>query len=187
MKISLKYVGILVGTLLILSSFFFFGRQHNTYDILLLFGILIAVLFFAMIMFGKHSARSKIIAFAVVVLCATGEQMLEPILIDASYKSFIRQHEMELTEINRILGPKSGDIIILNEDIRDDSKLLTSMEKQHLISSKKKLGVYLISKSDKSVYYGLWGFLDVRLGVSFWIDKLEPPSNYRHLTGAWYY
>jgi hypothetical protein len=187
MKISLKYVGILVGSFLVLSSFFFFGRHHNTYNTLLLSGIVTAFLSFAMIMFGKHSARSKFIAFVVVFLCAAIEQLLEPILIDASYKTFIKQNATALMEINRILGAKPGDIIILNEDIKDDSKLLTSMEKQRLIDSKQKLGVYLISKSDKSVYYGLWGFLDVRLGVSFWIDKLEPPSNYRHLTGAWYH
>lgn len=187
MKITIKYVGLIVGTILVVCSFLFFGRQHNTYDALVLSGFSLACISFAMIIFGKHSVRFKIIAVGIVVLCVTIEQLLEPILIDTSYKTFIRQNEMTLNEINHILASKSGDISIINENIRDDSRLLTSTDKQRLIASKQKLGVYLISKSDKSVYYGLWGFLDVRLGVSFWIDKLEPPSHYRHLTGAWYH
>ena len=140
-----------------------------------------------MILFGKHSLKSKIIAFVVVATIATVEQLLEPILIDTSYRTFIRQNENALTAVNQILAPKSGDIFISNDDIRDDSQLLTSSEKQRLIASKRKLGVYFISKSEKSIYFNLWGFLDVRLGISFWIDKSQPPSHYRHLTGAWYH
>ena len=40
--------------------------------------------------------------------------------------------------------------------------------------------VYIISKSDKGIYYGLWGFLDVRLGITYWTGIVKPDNKYQH-------
>lgn len=91
-----------------------------------------------------------------------------------------------LTEINNILINKQGDITILNDSISKDDQL-TVLESDKLREGRKKLGVSIISKSDNGIYYGLWGFLDVRLGITYLTDKIKADNNYRHLTGNWFH
>jgi hypothetical protein len=81
---------------------------------------------------------------------------------------------------------KQGDITILNDSISKGVQL-TTLESDKLREGRKKLGVYIISKSDNEIYYGLWGFLDVRLGITYLNDIKKPDNNYRHLTGNWFY
>jgi hypothetical protein len=64
---------------------------------------------------------------------------------------------------------KQSDVTILNNDITKDAHL-TANEIDKLRDARKKLGTYLIAKTDKEVYYGLRGFLDVRLGIVYRID-----------------
>ena len=64
---------------------------------------------------------------------------------------------------------------------------LTQTEKQRLLQEKEKLGTYMILKTDSTIYYGLWGFLDVRLGLTYSISGVQPKAQTRHLTGNWFY
>lgn len=110
----------------------------------------------------------------------------EPFLIDTSYRIYIRQNKKILTEINHLLLSKQDDIAIYHDSIYDNAQLNTS-EINKLREGQKKLGTYIISKSDEEVYYGLWGYLDIRLAVIYLPDKINPYNNYRHLTGNWFH
>jgi len=187
MTFSFKHVGLLIGLISVIVSFTFFGRQQDLYDIFLTGGLLISLIFFLIIFFGKGTSKSKLIWTVIVVLFIVLQRLTEPILIDSSYRIYIRQNENILADINNILLHKTGDITILNDSITHKYDQLTTYESRELIKGQKKLGTYLISKSDKGIYYGLWGFLDVRLGIIFLTDNTKSENNYRHLTGNWFY
>ena len=167
-------------------SFLFFGRQQGTYQILNIGGLVTALIFYLTILFGKSHFKIKIFWTLVVVLCAAVQQLTEPFLIDTSYRLYISQNKNVLTEINNILINKQGDITILNDSI-SKGDLLTTLESDKIRDGRKKLDVYIISKSGSGIYYGLWGFLDVRLGITYLTDKVKQDNNYRHLTGNWFH
>jgi hypothetical protein len=186
MTLSFKHIGLLIGVVLTFVSFLFFGRQQGTYQILLICGLITAFIFYLIILFGKGHLKTKIFWTVVVSLCTIVQQLTEPFLIDTSYLVYIRQNKNVLTEINNILINKQGDITILNDSI-SKGDLLTTLESDKLREGRKKLGVYIISKSDNGIYYGLWGFLGVRLGITYLTDKIKTDNNYRHLTGNWFH
>jgi hypothetical protein len=45
----------------------------------------------------------------------------------------------------------------------------------------------MILKSKNGIYYELWGFLDVRLGITYWTKKEMPDESFRQLKGRWYH
>ena len=186
MTLSFKHIGLLIGVALTFVSFLFFGRQQDTYQILLICGLVTALVFYLTILFGKGQLNTKIFWTGVVVLCAVVQQFTAPFLIDTSYRFYISQNKNVLTEINNILINKQGDITILNDSISKDDQL-TVLESDKFREGRKKLGVSIISKSDNGIYYGLWGFLDVRLGITYLTDKIKADNNYRHLTGNWFH
>jgi hypothetical protein len=186
MTISFKYIGLLIGVVLAFASFLFFGRQQDTYQILLLAGLATVLIFYLIILFGKGQLKTKISWTIIAVLCAIVQQLTEPFLIDTSYRVYIRQNQNVLTDINNILLGKKGDITILNDSISNGDQL-ANLESEKLRQGRKKLGVYIISKSGKGIYYGLWGFLDVRSGIIYLTNKTKADSNYRHLTGNWFH
>jgi len=186
MTLSFKHTGLLLGVVLTFGSFLFFGRQQGTYQILLICGLITALIFYLTILFDKGHLKTKIFSTFFIVLFAVVQQFTEPFLIDTSYQIYIRQNKNILTEINNILINKQGDITILNDSISKGDQL-TTLESNKLWEGRKKLGVYIISKSDNEIYYGLWGFPDVRWGITYLTDKIEPDNNYRHLTGNWFH
>lgn len=187
MRPSFKHIGLLTGLLLVIISFLFFGRHQNLYQILNIGGLAISFIFFLIILLRKGIVKSKIFWSIVVVVFVLLQRVTEPILIDASYRIYIRQNKNTLSSINNILLHKSGDITILNNNITDTNNQLTAYESKELIKGRKKLDVYIISKSDKGIYYGLWGFLDVRLGITYWTDIVKPGSDYRQLSENWFH
>ncbi len=184
--LSFRHIGLLIGIVLTFVSFLFFGRQQGTYQILLISGFLTALIFYLAILYGKGNLKTKFFWTVVVAFCVVLQQLTEPFLIDTSYKVYIRQNKNVLTEINNILTRKQGDILILNDSISNGDQL-TTLDSDKLREGRKKLGVYMISKSDDKIYYGLWGFLDVRLGLTYFTDNKKPENNYRHLTGNWFH
>ena len=186
MTLSFKHIGLLIGVVLTFLSFLFFGRQQGTYQVLLICGLVTALIFCLTILFGKGDLKKKILWIVFVVLCVVVQYLTEPFLIDTSYRVYIRQNKNILTEINYILIKQQGDITILNDSISDGGQL-TKLESDKLRKGQKKLGVYIISKSDNRIYYGLWGLLDVRLGITYLTDKIKPDNNYRNLTENWFH
>ena len=187
MRPSFKHIGLLTGLLLVIISFLFFGRHQHLYQILNIGGLAISFIFFLIILLRKGIVKSKIFWTIIVIVFVVLQRVTEPILIDTSYRIYIRQNENILSNINNILLRKSGDITILNNNITDTNNQLTAYESNELIKDRKKLDAYIISKSDKGIYYGLRGFLDVRLGITYWTDIVKPDNNYQHLTGNWFH
>ena len=154
---------------------------------LLLGGICVSLFFFLAVLIGKGTIKSKcqwtlIVLFAVVLQWQT-----EPFLIKASYLIYLKSNAVELAEANSILEVKTGEISVINDKIVDKTDQLSEMEISRLIELRKDLDVYLILKSKESIYYGLWGFLDVRLGVVYWLQDTEPKQALKSLRGNWYY
>ena len=187
MTLLFKHVGLLMGLVFVIMSFIFFGRQQNIYNFFLIGGLVISLIFFLIILFSKGTLKSKAFWTVVVILFVALQRLTEPLLIDSSYRIYIRQNESVLTAINNILIQKTGDITILNDSITQKRDQFTNQESQELIKGQKKLGTYLISKTDKGIYYGLWGFLDVRLGIIYLTDTTKRESNSRRLKGNWFH
>ena len=122
-----------------------------------------------------------------VILSVIIQRLSEPILIKSSYLIYLTTHKSELTEVNEILLTKTGEISVLGDSVIDRSNKLTTFEKAKLSKLRRHLHVYMISKSDEGVYYGLWGFLDVQIGLTYWTDLRKPDNHYRILTEDWYY
>jgi hypothetical protein len=186
MRVSFKQIGVLVGVAIAIFSFLFFGRQQDTYQLLLISGFVITTVCYSFILFGKGRLKTKLLWTVIVIVCIVAQQITEPFLINTSYRTFIKQNENTLADINRILEHTNGDITITTDTIIHKSDQFTEDERAKLIEGRKKLGVYLISKTDHEVYYGLWGFLDVRLGITYWAEKSYPDIQYRHITGSWF-
>ena len=183
---KIKRIGLTFGLLSILISFLFFGRQQVIYQVLLLSGFVVTFIFFLAILVGKETTKSKIIWTLVVLLAMTIQWLTEPILIKSSFLIYLNSNHKDLRTVNNILKDKSGDIFIHNDDVIDNKNLLTQTEKDNLLKLRQELNVYLISKSDNGIYYGLWGFLDVRIGITYWIKSEKPDKNFKQLKDNWY-
>lgn len=182
-----KYIGLTLGLFSTIISFLFFGRQQGTYQILLLFGLFGSLIFYLTILFGKDTTKSKIIWTLVLFFAVTIQRLTEPILIKNSYLIYLKSNNKELAAVNNILKDKPGDISILNDEISDNKNLLTPAEKDSLVKLRQELNVYMISKSDNGIYYGLFGFLDVRIGITYWTKSEIPNENYTQLKDKWYH
>jgi hypothetical protein len=187
MKIGFRHIGLIIGILAVIFSFLFFGRQHETYHFLLLGGLLVSAISFLSIVLSKDTKKAKFTWSSVVIFAIVVQFLTEPILIDTSYGIYIEQNTEELSQINHILLQKPGSISVFRDSIIDQENLLTIEEKAKLANAIQKTNLYWIYKSDNEVYFGLWGFLDVRLGVTYWADNEAPNETYRHLSGNWYY
>jgi len=181
----IKRIGLIVGIALIFVSFLFFGRQQGIYQILSVSGFVIALAFFLSIILGKGPKKTKLIWTVVVILLAVIQHLTEPYLIDTSYRMYISGHKAVLDEINAMLMQKRGEVSVLGDSVSCREGTLNANEIAVLKEGREKLGVYIISSLDKGVYYGLWGFLDVRLGITYWLDG-DQGKQYRHLTGNWF-
>ena len=187
MEIKFKSLGLILGLTSVIISFFFFGRQIGVYQILLISGLLISFICYLIIIFSKTPIKSKLTWTIVILLAIAVQYFSEPLLIKYSYWTYLYSNKKELTEVNGILKDKKSEIVILNDAVRVKDGVLSENEKQELLKLRKKLDVYYISKSEAGVYFGLWGFLDVRHGLTYWTSSEIPNSTYQHLTQNWYY
>jgi hypothetical protein len=116
------------------------------------------------------------------------EVVAKPHLIDTSYRIYLAQHQHDLSEANDILKDSKGDIFVIQDTVKvSKGEGMSQEDRKHLLEVKKQLGVYMITKSDSTIYYGLWGFLDVRLGIIYLTTGTMRNDQYRHLTGGWYH
>lgn len=187
MTSMIKYIGLILGLLSTIVSFLFFGRQQGTYQLLLIGGLLVSIIFFITIWFSKGRTQSKLIWTLVVVFAIAIQWLTEPLLINGSYLIFLNSNNNELIAVNNILCNKPGEIFILNDAVKDNDSVLSQADKDILVKLRQQLNVYIISKSDNGIYYGLWGFLDVRLGITYWTKVEKPTNEYQHLKDNWYY
>lgn len=97
------------------------------------------------------------------------------------------EHSKVLSEANKILSSSQEDVWVIDDTVRVGKQETMSLEdKRELLKAKKKLGAYTISKTDNRIYYGLWGFLDARLGITYLPTVTTHPNQYKHPTGDWF-
>jgi hypothetical protein len=184
---KLKRIGLSLGLFSTIISFLFFGRQQETYSLFLMSGLFVSLISYLTILLGKETTKSKIIWSLVVVIAITIQWLTEPFLIKSSYLIYLKSKDKELTTVNNILKDKSGEIFILKNEITDNKNLLSQTEKDILIQMLQELDVYMIMKSDNGIYFGLWGFLDIRIGITYWTKNEIPNENFTQLKDNWYY
>lgn len=183
-----RHIGLIVGIIAVLISFLFFGRQQETYQMILLAGLLISGVCFLWILFGRETIKSKLMWTGIVALGAVLNWLTESYFINSSYRIYLHQFRVELAETNDLLKNKPGEIWIMNDSINvKNGPALMPVENEKLLQLKKKLGTYMILKTDSTVYYGLWGFLDVRIGLTYAFSGRQPNEQSRRLTGNWFY
>jgi hypothetical protein len=183
---KIKHIGLILGLFLVIISFLFIGRQQQTYLLLLIVGLFVCLVFYLTILFSKGTVKSKLFWTVVIILAATLQWLSEPFLTKSSYLIFLNIHKIELNSVNKILLTKSGAIRITKDDIDDRNNQLTSNEIKELGKLREKLDVYIITKSNDIIYYGLYGFLDLRLGIVYWTKNEKPDNSYHLLTDNWY-
>jgi hypothetical protein len=188
MRLSIRHIALIIGIFSVLISFLFFGRRHEIFQLLSLLGALTAGICILWIILGKGSLRSKSFWVGVVLLAIAVDVIVEPYLIDTSYRIYLARHKEVLLDVNRILESSKGDVWVMNDTVSvKNGDGISSENQEQLLEAQKQLGVYMINKSDSTVYYGFWGFLDVRLGVTYITSETMRPDQYRHLTGGWYH
>lgn len=187
MPIRTASAGLLLGIISAVASFLFWATDHDTYLLLITGGLLLSFVCFLVVLFQRGTVKSKLFWTAVVIIAIPVQRLSEPVLIRASYLIFLARHGQELAAVNALLQDKRGSVSVMGHGVYDKDSLLNSGEKDQLRVLRKQLGVYLIGRSDKGVHYGLWGFLDIRLGLTWWTSKQVPDAGNRHLTGNWYY
>ncbi|MDX2279797.1 MAG: hypothetical protein NW218_09425 [Saprospiraceae bacterium] len=184
---KIKYIGLALGLFSTTISFLFFGRQNETYQILLFCGLFLCLISYLTILISKKTIKSKIVCTLFVVLAATIQWLTEPLFIKSSYLFYIKSNAEKLLIVNNMLEDKPGDIQIFNDTITDKSNLLTQAEKDSLVKFRQELNVYMIAKTDHGIYYGLWGFLDERIGLTYWENTEHPIEGKTKLKDYWYY
>ena len=187
MQKEIKYYVLLLGLFLTLSSFLFFARAQGAYQLMLIGGGLVSIVFYAFIIFSKDGWKIKLLWTMIIFGSIILQRITEPILIKGSYMIYLNNHSQELLEVDKILMGTEYDISILNDNIEFEKGDLTLSEELRLKVLREELDVYLISKSKHGIYFGLWGFLDVRLGITLRKTKEQPRHGLKKLSGDWYY
>ena len=185
----LREIMLSVGLLLVFISFLFHGRQQGAYLLLLVSGLVISFVSYLAVLLSKKSWRAKLIWTAIVLLSAGMEFIVEPLLVKSSYLIYLSSNSDDLNKINEILTTHEGEISIDKDTIISTTAQLDPDELKLLESLREEVDSYFISKSNAGISYGLFGFLDVRLGVSYVIDrdKVAGQVILTHLVDNWYY
>lgn len=181
---GIKYIGLSVGLLLTIFSFLYYGRNQVLYNALLVLGLLLSTVFLALLVFGKGTAKQKITVVAFVCLAASLQKISEPFLIDESFRIFTREHQSGLAIINNILKDYRGSFV-LGDSIRSAIHSFPAELHEKISVEKNKVGASYIEHNDKGIYYQLFGFLDVRIGIIYWTGVYPPGDNYRILREGW--
>lgn len=187
MKFSYRHIALLTGMLLVMVSFLFFGRKHDIYFVVSTAGILLALISYLFILFSKSHLKARLLWTAVVISFILLQHWSESHLIRFSYRIYLNKNQTILSEVTNMLIPKQGDVFLLNNNITAKGDTILPNETAKLIECRKKLDVYMITKYDDKVYFGLWGFLDVHLGITFIPGQTKSFNQYTHITGNWFY
>lgn len=157
--------------------------------LLLTCGLLISLVSYFTLLFSKKPPKTKVIWTLVVLLAAGLEYFTEPLLVKSSYLIYVNSNADELKIINDILIKHDGDINIDRDNVDAKCSSLSAGEIQQLKNLREKVDAYMIWKTNSNIYYGLYGFLDIRLGVAYVITGDKPTTKMArtHLTDKWFY
>ncbi|NJM90270.1 MAG: hypothetical protein HC847_27165 [Hydrococcus sp. RU_2_2] len=110
MSLKPRHILLLIGILTIVLSFLFFGRAISTYNLIILSGLALSLISFILILF-KDPVRIKVCWTVIVFAGIALQWATEPIMIRLSYLFYVRQNEISLLEVNRILIGKTGNAL----------------------------------------------------------------------------
>ncbi|HEX2532352.1 MAG TPA: hypothetical protein VHK69_01380 [Chitinophagaceae bacterium] len=185
-KLTVRHYLFLAGCASVLFSLLFFGRRQEVYLLMLLAGGLIACAAFVAILADRVSLRIKATWTAIALCLVLVQQWTEPLFIKASYVLFIRKNAKDLEAINRFFERKKGPVSVLRDTVFVKGEPLSAEEQKRLLEARKKVNVIGIYRLKQGVYYELWGFLDERMGITYFYRKPNGPKPYQHITGAWF-
>jgi hypothetical protein len=186
MTFSLRHITLLIGILTIILSLLWFGRDTNTYDIIIIAGLAIALVSFLVILF-KDNRKSKLL-WALVVVASVGLQWLtEPLLIKLSYRHFIKQHENSLTSVTELIQTKKNNLFLSPTSELWTRNGFTQQEVNQIRDGLKETGISFIDKDSSKIFYRTWGTLDISHGIYYFYSGDKPDERYKHIFGKWYY
>ena len=188
MTFSLRHIILLVGIVTIYTSFLFFGRDTDTYDILIITGLIISTISFLVVVFKKDILKSKMIWTIIIVGCIGLQRLTEPMFIKISYGIFLKINDSKLTKLNSIMLTKNnGDILFIPNSDKAVLVKFTDQEineiQQLLLGTK----ISLVEKDSQRVFYRTFGMLDVSHGVYYFYGKDKPSKRFKLISGNWYY
>lgn len=187
MTFSLRHKILLAGISLVIISFLWFGRGTDTYNILLLTGLILSFFSFLTILIKSDTRRSKFL-WTVIIVVAIGFQWLtEPLLIKLSYRLFIIRHEQELQSVTNLILKKKSDVFILLSSEFKTGNGYTKEEADFIKEQLKKTNIHFISKDSLVIFYRTWGMLDVSHGIYYSYTDKQPNNRYKKIIGNWYY
>ena len=186
MSLKLRHILLLAGILMIVLSFLFFGRATSTYNIIILSGLSVSLIAYLVILF-KDSSRIRIF-WTLIVLAGIGLQWLtEPFMIRMSYLFYVRQNDLNLSKINQIFIAKPGNVSWVYDSTLWKRNGLSETEGKTIKSLVKSKNISLIAKDSEKIYFRTFGMLDVSHGLYYFYSSEKPDTDYRHITGSWYY
>lgn len=186
MTFSLRHITLLIGILTIILSFIWFGRDTNTYDIIIIAGLAIALVSFLVILF-KDNRKSKLLWTIVVVASVGLQRLTEPLLIKLSYRHFIKKHENSLTSVTELIQTKKNNLFLSPTSELWTRNGFTQQEINQIRDGLKETGISFIDKDSSKIFYRTWGMLDISHGIYYFYSGDKPDERYKHIFGNWYY
>ena len=184
-KNHIKYYGLSISLLSIIASFLFYARAQGIFFLLLLGGYFFSFLFYLAVLVNPENWKTKLKWTLIVFLALVIHYYSPPVLVKKSYQIYYLLHKKQLENVCRILKDKENGIGIMRE-VSEKIPSLSDEEKEKLLQLKNELGIYMISKYRDEVNFGLWGFLDVRLGLTCMTKPHKPRKEIYHLKDNWY-
>jgi hypothetical protein len=177
------------GYVALYASFLFSAKNLNTAILMFLGGTVVVIAGLIVIIVGKTRVITKSIWIVSLVIAVAFGNLAIPALKKSSYLIYLYSNEEQLTEINEILVNHPGDFYMHTDKITTDSMQLTEKETQRLIELGREVDSYMIWKSESEVYYGLFGFMGTRTGITYCIVSDCPimPYSPMELTENWSY
>ncbi len=185
MHIRIRHISLVLGILLIIFSFLFFGRDQRIYGTMILIGMLLSGFSFIWILF-KDPKKQKSLWLAIVILSVLIQRLSESFLINYSYKIFVDQNIKLLSDVNQIMQSKAGNIFY-SRSLQQDTEKFNSKEIEIIRQLFAHTSIYLIFKDNEKVYYGTYGRLAVRLGIFYFYTPKLPDQRFRRIQDKWYY
>jgi hypothetical protein len=186
MTFSIRHIILLFGILFIILSFYWFGRDNITYDIIILAGLVIFLFSFLIILF-KDTRKSKLLWTFVVFASAGLQRITEPVLIKLSYKHFIIQHESSLNSVTGLIQTKTNNLFLSPTSDLWTKNGFTQEERNQICGGLKETGISFIIKDSSKIFYLTWGVLDEYHGIYYFFSGDQADERYRHILGNWYY
>jgi hypothetical protein len=189
MNIKKRYIIFVVGLSFFLLSFLWVAINIGVYLFFLIAGIFISTMFYFYILNRKDTLRNKLICTGLILCTILINNITRIQFIDWSFLIYTSYNQDHLNRANLIIQNKT-DLYIFNVDevIEESDQFNDSdIELKKLMED---IGVKYIIKGNNSIYYGLYGFLDDRIGINYIFgDVIKEKSGrpLRKIKDSWYY